>query len=539
MVTELNLSAESRSVFEGFYQKRILEAGGARDDAEELEIARDILAAVVNDGLTPTADGGASYVRRGAVDWADPATVQAAQAAIGTGNTPRSQTKKGKSGKKDTLQGIGLVVLALLAIGWFFWPTSADQDEVLEGEDVALAAAQSGNETVGDDIFIPTPTPLPTLETELLADIVEAGTKTKELVVPRTLEVKGVSFVVQPVKVGVGDWPPPEVERAVSWVHGTVINYVMGLEGTPANKELLASLQPGNQLLLRMSTGVVYRFIYADTVRVAPQASEIFWQNRPGLTLVLLGDKAETRVVIRALYVPDSEFKVVDQTPVEQAIAGQRVVLDDKVRLTYLGSQIVPAPETLRGYAYLGVNYVVEVVGGDLPLLTANFVHHVEADGLIYPLVSADGARPHPALPESLSPRQPFTTTVVYAVPDHILRQELTWEFAADPGEGEKAQVIIPPFEGRLSPELTVKEVKLDNGLLVLVLEIRAALRNLNLQPADVKVQGGSISPIGNYFPWRIPAGESDEVILILSPDGSGKVVITLLEQGIEVSMNN
>ena len=65
------------------------------------------------------------------------------------------------------------------------------------------------------------------------------------------------------------------------------------------------------------------------------------------------------------------------------------------------------------------------------------------------------------------------------------------------------------------------------------------ALHNLALHPTDIMVQGGGLSPIGNYFPWRIPAGETDEFILLLSPDGNGQVVVTLLEQGIEISISN
>ncbi len=531
-MNEQSLSAENVKVFNQFYRRRLTDAGNPQNDHQELEIARDILAAVVNDGLTPTADGGASYVRRGAVDWTDPATMQAAQAAAGSDT--RSPAKKGRSSRKDLWQGLAVVALAIVAIGWFFWPISEKAEQTVD-EEIALAADTDAD---GGEIFIPTPSPVPTLETELLADIVDAGTNTKKLVVPRTLEIKGVSFVIQPVKVGVGDWPSPEVERAVSWVHGTVINYVMGLESTAANKELLASLQPGNQLLLRMSTGVVYRFVYADTVRVAPQASEVFWQSRPGLTLVLLGDDTETRVVIRALYVPDAELNVVPETVVKQVAPSQRVVLDDAIRLTYLGSELVPAPATLRGYAYLGVNYVVEYVGGDLPMLTAAFMHHIEVAGLIYPVVSAEGAVPYPSLPESLPARQPFTTTVVYALPNHILREEMAWYFATHATNSEKLQAVIPPYEGLLVPELAVKSVELENGLLVLVLEITAALANLNLQPADIQVQGGTISPVGNYFPWRISASETDEFVLILSPDSNGQVTVTLLEQGINVSIN-
>ena len=166
-------------------------------------------------------------------------------------------------------------------------------------------------------------------------------------------------------------------------------------------------------------------------------------------------------------------------------------------------------------------------------------MHHIEVDGLIYPMVSADGAAPYPTLPESLPSRQPFTTTLVYAVPEDVLRQEMTWQFAADPGDGEQVQVVIPPFEGLLIPEIVVKEVDMDNGLLVLVLEITAALRNIALSPRDIDIQGGTLSPVGNYFPWRVLAGETDEFILLVSPDTSGKVTLTLLEQGIEVSMSN
>ena len=75
--------------------------------------------------------------------------------------------------------------------------------------------------------------------------------------------------------------------------------------------------------------------------------------------------------------------------------------------------------------------------------------------------------------------------------------------------------------------------------MLLLALEITAALNNIALNPADIQVQGGTVSPVGNYFPWRVPAGERDEFVLVLTPDGSGKVVVTLLEQGIEVSMSN
>lgn len=164
-------------------------------------------------------------------------------------------------------------------------------------------------------------------------------------------------------------------------------------------------------------------------------------------------------------------------------------------------------------------------------------MHHVEFDGLLYPTVSAAGDVPYPALPETLLPDEPFTTTVVYAVPENILRQEMLWEFSADPSNGgDKARAVLPPYEGLLSPEVEVKEYSMENGTLVFVLNITAALHNITLNLADIQLHGATLSPVGNRFPWRIPAGQSDEFVLMLRPDGEGQVGVILLEQGIEVT---
>ena len=68
-------------------------------------------------------------------------------------------------------------------------------------------------------------------------------------------------------------------------------------------------------------------------------------------------------------------------------------------------------------------------------------------------------------------------------------------------------------------------------------LEIEAALSDLTLPPTDLHLQGGTLSPVGNYFPWRVPAGERAEFALLISPDTGGRVIVTLLEQGLEVNL--
>ncbi len=69
--------ASNLEVFDNFYRWCLEEAGPHRrsddkplDATGELAIARDILQAVVNEGLTPVAGNGVAYVRRGTMELA-------------------------------------------------------------------------------------------------------------------------------------------------------------------------------------------------------------------------------------------------------------------------------------------------------------------------------------------------------------------------------------------------------------------------------------------------------------------------------------
>jgi len=105
---------------------------------------------------------------------------------------------------------------------------------------------------------------------------------------------------------------------------------------------------------------------------------------------------------------------------------------------------------------------------------------------------------------------------MVCAVPVDILRQEMVWEIAVDPaGEGDTVKAVLPPYEGLLTPTVEVTDYRLENGTLVLVLGITAALHNIWLDMADIRLSDAAFSPIGNRFPWRVAAGESAEFALM------------------------
>lgn len=515
--TYAELSGEELSQFQNFYRARlgstIHRRADAIEEAEELEFARDLLLAALNEGLTPGAAGEESYLKPDATDWTDPTTLRATQAATG-GKLPR--LGGGRLAAKEMWQAAGALLVVLAILYWQFGPSNRSAAE----EVTPQATSEAGGRV--------TPTPLPTLESELLANIVDAAGVKTGLVAPRTLEIKGVSFVVQPVKITAGDWPPPDDERAASWVYGTVINYVMGLEATAANKQLIASLRAGDELLLRMSTGPAFHFAFVDAVRIAPQASELFRQARPGLTLALLEDGEQPdRAIVRAAYLPESE--VAGAGAARTIAVGQTADLDS-LRLTCTGSEVQAPPGTPSGQLILAISYRLENTGL-LPLLTGTLSHRLTAGGLTLPLAPGDTE----TWPATISPGQVLTGTARYLAPESTLDQPLTWSFAASPA-GPAVQVALPPIQGRLSAEVRLKEAAFRDGVLLVTLSLTApSVRGLELSATDLALTGATVHPVGNHFPWQVSPGGSQEFTLLLAPSAS-PVRVELLGQGFELT---
>ncbi len=526
------LTPEEQQIFERFYQGRVDEAAAGGSDKDELRVARDVLGAAITDGLTPTSDGGTSYVRRKGTDWSDQDVMKAARNEIEGGRS------SGAGGSKEMLQGIAILILALFGgVYWFFFSGPEEVDKAGPATVVLAITAEATEEAIDDGEGAATP--IPTLEADMFADIVDSGVKTG-LVTPRTLEIKGVSFVVQAVQVSSGDWQLPLEERAVNWIYGTVINYVIGIEATEDNKNLLASLKPGDELLVRMSTGDVYRFAYADAVRVAPQASEIFRQNRPGMTLVLLGDtEQETRVVIRANYLPESDYGFTEQLPEVQAALGERIALNGSIYVTCIEAQVLYGANAPPGYVWQAVQYRVENMG-EVEVATDSFKNHIETEGVSYPIVAVPHElNPTPDIPPVLASGQVFSTTAIYAIPETALRQNMAWEFVPGPS-GLRARVLLPAYTGLVGPVVQISAAALsDEGGLQVSVEVTAGLREVEVKPENFKLKDAQLDQQlenGNHFPWQINPGETGTFVLHLLPDEGVRIIqLIVLEHGFEL----
>jgi hypothetical protein len=116
-------------------------------------------------------------------------------------------------------------------------------------------------------------------------------------VYPETLEIDGVPFRVYPSAMEGGKWEYQTLEGTASWIGGTVINWSFGVPASDLNLALFRRLEPSQsegedkEALLRMSGGAVRYFRLQRSTQIERQQIEVFAQNKPGLTVVLLGDQ--------------------------------------------------------------------------------------------------------------------------------------------------------------------------------------------------------------------------------------------------------
>ncbi len=114
-------------------------------------------------------------------------------------------------------------------------------------------------------------------------------------VYPETLEIDGVPFRVYPSAMDGGKWEYQTVEGTASWIGGTVINWCLGVPDLDYNlalfKRLWEARDGDKEALLRMSGGVVRHFRLQKPTQVERQQIEVFAQNQPGITIILLGDE--------------------------------------------------------------------------------------------------------------------------------------------------------------------------------------------------------------------------------------------------------
>ena len=322
---------------------------------------------------------------------------------------------------------------------------------------------------------------------------------------PLNLRLRDQEFTITAVTMEDHRWPVPEtVDHQMVWIYGTVINYVIGVPYSQTNESLLGGLDSASRITMTLSTGVQLIFGNPQARRLPADDLSALSQERPGLTLVLLGSPTTDRLIIQARYLPEEGTT----TGNAQKVGAVQVSVKDS------GIISADAGDGLRRFI---VEY--EITNAGTVQLDPNLFDMVLEDGLgqryaLNPETSAMG-KAGPLL--TLIPAGTAAAgSAGYQVPAD-LTPPLTWIFRADPTSGEAARFSLPyqppaPAPGQPQVELSAAFVDSRRDLIV----INGVIRNVGESALPVTLENvkltSSMGPevlqaASPALPWTVQPG--------------------------------
>lgn len=363
------------------------------------------------------------------------------------------------------------------------------------------------------------------------ATVLQEGGTALNTIFPDSLSVAGTTFPVIAVLPQQGRLPLPSVQENVAlWIHGTLINYVIGLPANEMNESLLAGLSSSARITLVLDNGTVLAFGSAQSQRIDAGDLSPMAQNKPGLTLMLLGANTTDRLVVFARHLPE------DSLPAD----GQKV---DDVRIKVLDTEILG--EVAEKTTFI-VEYEV-VNESTAPVDPALFDIVLEdASGRRYVLdLEATSRGQYGAPVGTIVPGNSVRRSAGYIIPKDVATP-LTWIFRADTQSPNIARQILPfelPAAQPAIPDVMLKDVFLDTQRDVLVASgtiFNDGESNLQVTSQDITLSAGTgqgvLQAASPFLPWTITPGGSQEFEIQLSvPGGTDTVLLDVLRFAFEI----
>lgn len=350
-----------------------------------------------------------------------------------------------------------------------------------------------------------------------------------ETIAPTQLSVAGTSFPVVAVLPEQGRWPLPiEQQELALWMYGTVINYVVGLPYAPTTESLLSGLSTADRITLTLENGTQLAFRSPEVKRVDSGDTAPMSQDRPGLTLLVLGGDQPARLIVTARYLPEAVLPTAEKTVdgltvrvvssglVESAVPdgadSWHFVVEYLVTNT-LASAVDPTYFDMILEDAAGQRYVLDqpaTVLGDAGRLTA-------------PVGAGDSVR----------------ASAGYVIP-RTISAPLVWHFRADPTSADQASVVLdfePPKPGPAEPDVELYEVFLDADRDVIVISgtvYNDGESDLRVAAEAVEVTSGSgrsdLEISTPLLPWTIsPDDYQDFELQFAVPQGADSVLLNVL----------
>lgn len=348
-------------------------------------------------------------------------------------------------------------------------------------------------------------------------------------VAPTQVIIGGVVYPVVAVLPEQGRWPlPVEQDRLGVWIHGTLINYVIGLPYTVDTEYLLSGLTSSDRITLTLESGTDLVFGSPQVQRSAPEDTSPLVQETPELTLVTLGDENSYRLVVKARYLPE-KVAPVDAQNADGLIV--RVVRADVPQ----GTQPDDA-----GMDYFVVEY--ELTNSTASAVNPAFFDMVLEDGRGQRYVLNDSATSKGSYGKLTLPVLAGATvsgSVGYIVPRDLVTP-LLWIFRADATSANAvrfATSYAPPAPHPAVPDVQLLEAFLDENRSVIV--ISGTVYNdgeMSLSVASEAVEVTSSAGLSRLvaatplLPWLItPDGYQDFEFQFEVPPDAESVLFNIL----------
>ncbi len=397
----------------------------------------------------------------------------------------------------------------------------------------------------------PTPTPFASsagsaLNESLVVGIDGNSTITVTTDTPVTLSLGGRSFAMQTQAIAEDQvWSPNlEDEETAVWVFGSIVNYVIGIPSSDDNRTLLEGLQPGDEMTLTTRGGVSYTFSFDNRRLVSTADQDVFAQRTPGVTLLLVGDEGNERLVVNGRYL------------VSEATAGQSDVIQlgesaqlDNIQISVPSVSYVPdRAEVPDGFAFFQVDYEIQNVGltaFNSNLLQLTLIDNIGNQYALNPTASQLGN--FPAFNGFLNSGQVIQATAGYQIPLGLNSESVNWVVART-DTGAQIQVNLP-FSGgasaaAASTSITLLQADVADDLTSLILT--GQVTNLNNQPVvitetDVSLtsqDGASYLLVATNppFPWTVPAGQTLQFAVTYQRPNVETAVFNILSQSFQLT---
>lgn len=441
------------------------------------------------------------------------------------------------AGRTPIVVLVSLIIVSLLAIcglGYFLLRP--------EGDETAGSTPSSGE-----------PTPFPVSgggavgsNDAIVMGISGSTTVSVTLDSPAELSLGGKSFTVSSQTINPdASWSPGvSDDNSAGWVHGSIVNYIMALNGSDQNRAVLDSLAPGSQIGMVTEGGGQFLFEFEQKRLLPTEDRTIFQQNAPGITLVMLDESNGQNLVVNGRYIINESNSGNQGSSVE---LGEPTQLGD-LQITVTGATYVPnSPQAPSGFAFFLVDFRVQNVGltaVDVNNLQLVLVDEIGNQYALNPIASQVGN--NPALTGGfLNAGGSLDASVGYQIPAGLVSNVLQW-VVIDRTTGARTQVHIP-FTGDNAAQfstITLQSVQIStdgNNMSLTGQIINQGNQPVVVTPSDVSLRTADgaayqLLSANPPFVWTAPPGQTTQYSVTYQRPNLDTAVFTILNQPFQLN---